>query len=113
MKRKLLALILAMAASLSLAACGGGSAPASSAAPAPAGSSTAPAESAGGDADGNTASGGPMKITLITMDQMDVHWVKLEKAAHAKVDELVAGGAEIEYNWLAPEKKDNAQQIHQ
>ncbi len=111
MKRNLLALILAMAASLSLAACGGGSAPASSAAPAPAGSSTAPAESAGGDAAGNTASGGPMKITLITMDQMDVHWVKLEKAAHAKVDELVAGGAEIEYNWLAPEKKDNAQQI--
>lgn len=50
-------------------------------------------------------------ITLITMDQMDVHWVKLEKAADAKVEELKSAGKKIEYEWLAPEKKDNAQQI--
>ncbi len=52
-------------------------------------------------------------ISLITMDQMDVHWVKLEKAASAKVEELKNEGKNIEYEWLAPEKKDNAQQIQQ
>lgn len=99
--KKLLAMTLALAMSLSLAACGGGntSTPAAST---PAGST--PAAS-------TPASGEPIKITLITMDQMDVHWVKLEKAAHEKVDELKASGVNIEYNWLAPEKKDNAQQI--
>ena len=40
-----------------------------------------------------------------------MHWVKLEKAARAKVEELKASGVNIDYNWLAPEKKDNAQQI--
>ena len=49
-----------------------------------------------------------MNIHLITMDQMDVHWVKLEKAAKAKVEELTAAGKKINYKWLAPEKKDNA-----
>ena len=99
--KKLLALALAAAMSLSLVACGGGdkSTPAGST---PAGSTPA----------GSTpASGESIKITLITMDQMDVHWVKLEKAARAKVEELKASGVNIDYNWLAPEKKDNAQQI--
>lgn len=96
--KKLLAMTLALAMSLSLVACGGG------------GNTSTPA--AGSNAAGsNSGSGDSIKITLITMDQMDVHWVKLEKAAHAKVDELKASGVNIEYNWLAPEKKDNAQQI--
>lgn len=102
--KKLLAMTLALAMSLSLVACGGGNTPAAStpAASTPAGSTPAASTPASGD---------PIKITLITMDQMDVHWVKLEKAAHAKVDELKASGVNIDYNWLAPEKKDNAQQI--
>lgn len=83
--KKVLALILVVVLALSLVACSG-----------------------------NTDKGGDdMHITLITMDQMDVHWVKLEKAAHAKVDELKAAGKNITYEWLAPEKKDNAQQIAQ
>lgn len=102
--KKLLAMTLALAMSLSLVACGGGNTPAAST---PAGSTPAGSTPAAS----TPASGDPIKITLITMDQMDVHWVKLEKAAHAKVDELKASGVNIEYNWLAPEKKDNAQQI--
>ena len=105
--KKLLAMTLALAMSLSLVACGGGG-------------STSGNTSTGGNTSGNTSgatstggdtSGDSIKITLITMDQMDVHWVKLEKAAKAKVEELKASGVNIEYNWLAPEKKDNAQQI--
>ena len=102
--KKLLALALAAAMSLSLVACGGGDKST------PAGSTPAGSTPAGSTPAGSTpASGESIKITLITMDQMDVHWVKLEKAA--KVEELKASGVNIDYNWLAPEKKDNAQQI--
>ncbi len=51
------------------------------------------------------------KVGLITMDQMDVHWVRLHDAAEAKVEELNEAGNKIELEWLAPETKDNAQQI--
>lgn len=51
------------------------------------------------------------KIGLITMDQMDVHWVRLKNAAEARVAELNKAGNEIEMVWLAPETKDNQQQI--
>lgn len=59
------------------------------------------------------ADGEPMHITLITMDQMDVHWVKLQNAAKEEVEKLQGEGKNIEYEWLAPERKDNAQQIQQ
>ncbi|MBQ3645257.1 MAG: substrate-binding domain-containing protein [Synergistaceae bacterium] len=51
------------------------------------------------------------KIGLITMDQMDVHWVRLKNAAEARVKELNEAGNEITMVWLAPETKDNQQQI--
>ncbi len=51
------------------------------------------------------------KVGLITMDQMDVHWVRLQQAAQARVDELNAAGNQIDMVWLAPETKDNQQQI--
>lgn len=51
------------------------------------------------------------KIGLITMDQMDVHWVRMKNAAEARVNELNAQGNAIEMVWLAPETKDNQQQI--
>ena len=51
------------------------------------------------------------KIGLITMDQMDVHWVRLKEAAEAKVAEYNAAGNNIEMVWMAPEIKDNQQQI--
>ena len=51
------------------------------------------------------------KIGLITMDQMDVHWVRLKNAAEARVKALNEAGNEITMVWLAPETKDNQQQI--
>lgn len=86
--KKVLAMILALVMVLGLVACGS-------------------------DSGSSSSDGDAIHISLITMDQMDVHWVKLEKAASAKVEELRADGKNIEYEWLAPEKKDNAQQIQQ
>ena len=60
---------------------------------------------------GTAFAGVKTKIGLITMDQMDVHWVRLKNAAQARVDALNAQGNEIEMVWLAPETKDNQQQI--
>lgn len=103
--KKLLALVLALTMAFALVACGnnnGGNAGNN-------GGTNAGDTNDGGDA-GN-AGGEELRITLITMDQMDVHWVKLAKAAQAKVDELAGQGKNIVYNWTAPEKKDNAQQI--
>ena len=98
--KKLLAMALALVMILALAACGNNSTPNGGDTP-----------SGGGTPSGGSSGGDSIKITLITMDQMDVHWVKLEKAANAKVEELRSSGVNIEYSWLAPEKKDNAQQI--
>ena len=105
--KKLLALVLALTMAFALVACGnnnGGNAGNN-------GGSNA-GDTTGGDTTGGDTTGGEeMRITLITMDQMDVHWVKLANAAKAKVDELAGQGKNIVYNWTAPEKKDNAQQI--
>lgn len=57
------------------------------------------------------AEGVETKVALITMDQMDVHWVRLHDAAEEKVEELNEEGNNIELEWLAPEVKDNSQQI--
>ena len=103
--KKLLALVLALTMAFALVACGNNN----SGNAGNNGGTNAGDTNDGGDT-GN-AGGEEMRITLITMDQMDVHWVKLAKAAQAKVDELAGQGKNIVYNWTAPEKKDNAQQI--
>jgi len=55
-----------------------------------------------------TPSGGDSsKVYLITMDQMDQHWVTVDGGAKKAADE--AGN--IEYTWLAPDVKDDAKQI--
>ena len=95
--KKLLALVLALTMAFALVACGN--------------NNSGNAGNNGGSNAGDTTGGEEMRITLITMDQMDVHWVKLANAAKAKVDELAGQGKNIVYNWTAPEKKDNAQQI--
>jgi ribose transport system substrate-binding protein len=51
------------------------------------------------------------KVALITMDQMDEHWISVKQGADDKVAELNAQGNNIEMVWLAPETKDNQQQI--
>lgn len=47
------------------------------------------------------------KVILITMDSTDQHWVSVDKGAQKAVKEL----GNIEYKWMAPDKKDDAQQI--
>lgn len=54
----------------------------------------------------NTA-GGSYNIYLITMDQMDQHWVNLDKGCKKAVSEL----GNVNYTWLAPDVKDDAKQI--
>src|SRR5659263_63429 len=46
------------------------------------------------------------KVILITMDSTDQHWVALDKGAKKAATELG-----VEYKWMAPDKKDDAQQI--
>lgn len=52
-------------------------------------------------------------ITLITMDQMDVHWVNVNAGVKSAIEEAEAEGYKINYNWYAPDVKDNAKQIEQ
>ena len=63
------------------------------------------------DFDASKGAGVDTKVALITMDQMDVHWVRLKNAAEERVKAYNDAGAKIDLNWLAPETKDNAQQI--
>ena len=63
------------------------------------------------DFDASKGEGVETKVVIITMDQMDVHWVRLEAAAEERVAAYNEAGANIELTWLAPETKDNAQQI--
>lgn len=109
--KKLFAACLSLALCLSMAACGSGG---NSSAPAAAPAAPSSEAAGGGEASPAPAEGGKKcTITLITMDQMDVHWVKLEKAAEETVNEYKSKGYDITFNWMAPETKDNAQQIAQ
>ena len=51
------------------------------------------------------------KIFLITMDQMDQYWTNIDKGCKEAVAELQGQGINVEYQWTAPDKKDDAQQI--
>lgn len=59
------------------------------------------AEETGGKSEGKS------KVYLITMDQMDQHWVNVDAEAKKAAGEL----GNIEYTWLAPDVKDDAKQI--
>lgn len=54
-----------------------------------------------------SANGKKYKITLITMDSMDRHWVSVNEGCQKAVKEL----GNVEYKWAAPDTKDDAQQI--
>lgn len=47
------------------------------------------------------------KVYLITMDQMDQHWVNVDAGCQKAAKEL----GNVEYKWLAPDVKDDAKQI--
>lgn len=52
------------------------------------------------------ASADAKSVILITMDSTDQHWVNVDKGAKE-----VAEAEGVSYKWLAPDKKDDAQQI--
>lgn len=56
---------------------------------------------------GDSGSSDSHKVYLITMDQMDQHWVSVDKGAKKAADEL----GNVDYEWLAPDVKDDAKQI--
>ncbi len=98
MKKKILAILLCAAMAVTVfAGCGQAANPASAEnnASGDAGSAAAP------------ASDQKIKVILITMDSLDQHWVSVDKGAQKAVAEL----GNIEYKWMAPDKKDDAQQI--
>lgn len=91
MKKKVLAMLLCAAMTAVMAVgCGGGK---------DSGSDGKTEEKASGSGD--------TKVILITMDSTDQHWVSVDKGAQEAAKEL--GG--VEYKWMAPDKKDDAQQI--
>lgn len=47
-----------------------------------------------------------ISVILITMDSTDQHWVSVDAGAQEAADELG-----VTYQWMAPDKKDDAQQI--
>lgn len=51
--------------------------------------------------------GDKFNVYLITMDQMDQHWVTVDEGARKAAEEL----GNVEYKWLAPDVKDDAKQI--
>ena len=53
------------------------------------------------------ASAAPHKIFLVTMDQMDQHWVNLNAGCEKAAKEI----GNVEYSWTAPDVKDDAKQI--
>lgn len=59
-------------------------------------------ESSSGDSSDEKKS----KVILITMDSTDQHWVSVDRGAKEEADKLG-----VDYAWMAPDKKDDAQQI--
>ena len=102
MKTRITALLLCFVVALGLmAGCSSEKPAAEPAAPA------STAEPAPADAAEPAAPAGNYKVTLITMDQMDQHWVNVDKGCKEVVAEL----GNVDYNWLAPDVKDDAKQI--
>lgn len=107
MRKKLLSVLLstAMVAAM-LMGCGSKEAPAALVTDTPA-ETEAPAADTATDAPADTAANGEnYKVILITMDSIDQHWVAVDKGAQKAAQELG-----IEYKFMAPDKKDDAQQI--
>lgn len=99
MKKKVMALALALVMSLTLFGCGSTPAATSSAAASASGSAAA-------SGSGSAKAAGDVSIILVTMDGLDNHWVNVDKGAQAAAKEIGC-----KYQWMAPDKKDTALQI--
>lgn len=102
MKKKLLAMIMAVAVVASMAACGSKA-------------DTATTDKAAEETTTDTAAeadttegkdGADVSVILVTMDGLDNHWVNVDKGASAAAKELG-----INYQWMQPDKKDTQLQI--
>ena len=112
MKRKVLAMLMSATMVLSMSAMAFAEEAETEAATEAATEAVAEEEAPAEDGDALVeAEGVETKVALITMDQMDVHWVRLQEAAEARVAAYNEAGNTIEMTWMAPETKDNAQQI--
>ena len=56
--------------------------------------------------DGGASAGSDTKISLITMDSVDQHWIGLNEGAQKAAQELG-----VEVTFMSPNVKDDAQQI--
>ncbi len=71
------------------------------------GVSVVTAEALGGAAPAAAAAGETYKVFLITMDQMDQYWTNIDAGCKKAAAEL----GNVEYQWTAPDVKDDAKQI--
>ncbi|MCA5010582.1 BMP family ABC transporter substrate-binding protein, partial [Clostridioides difficile] len=107
MKRKVLAAILSMGVIAAMAGCSSGQKEAAATTGATTAAATEAATTAAETAKEAASGGGSHKVYLITMDQMDQHWVNVDAGAQKAVKEL----GNVDYKWLAPDVKDDAKQI--
>lgn len=103
MKKKLLAMLMAVAMVASVAACG--SSDDKAATDTPATETTDDADTAQKD-DTAATDASDVSVILVTMDGLDNHWVNVDKGASAAAKELG-----ITYQWMQPDKKDTQLQI--
>ncbi len=110
MKKKLLAMLMAVAVVASLAACGGSG---NSAATETTETTETEASDESTDAaeaettdDAAATDASDVSVILVTMDGLDNHWVNVDAGASAAAKELG-----INYQWMQPDKKDVQLQI--
>ena len=107
MKRRIVAMAMTVSMlAASLAGCSGGQEAAATTAAVET-TTAATVETTAATEAQKESSGGKHKIYLITMDQMDQHWVNVDAGAKKAVEEL----GNVDYTWLAPDVKDDAKQI--
>ncbi len=110
MKKKVLALLMgtAMVASL-LAGCGNGDDAADETPDTSEETEDEAPDDAEEEAEEPAGNEDPVKVVLITMDSLDQHWVTVDGGAQDAVAELEG----VDYKWMAPSVKDDAEQIEQ
>ena len=101
-RQKVLGVLMAAVVAAAMTGCGSGSGSSGNS-----GSGTTAHQESEAKGNAGSESKDSYKIYLITMDQIDQHWVNMNKGCEKAVGEL--GG--IEYKWSAPDQKDDAKQI--